>query len=113
MSSGREIEDMYENSLQKASTQLIEADFTREQLVDAASFILTTILERREPQTNSSQPNTIFQTKKIPKISLHSYLQRIANFAKCSENCFVLALIYLDRITEKTPLVLNPYNIHR
>jgi hypothetical protein len=39
---------------------------------------------------------------------------RIAKYAACSGECFVLALVYIDRIIQSNPtFVVNSLNIHR
>ncbi len=42
------------------------------------------------------------------------FLNRVAKYAACSGECFVLALIYIDRIIQTNPtFVVNSLNIHR
>eukprot|EP01135_Chromosphaera_perkinsii_P002961 Nk52_evm72s230 gene=Nk52_evmTU72s230 len=41
---------------------------------------------------------TKFDANKRPNISILQYLERIAKYAPCSTQCFIIALIYLDRI---------------
>lgn len=49
-----------------------------------------------------------------PKMSIQAYLQRLAKHLHISEACFILALIYIDRLTEKHPNILvSSYTIHR
>lgn len=58
--------------------------------------------------------NSNFHAIKPPAITILQYLIRIAKYTHCSEQCFVIALIYLDRLQEKHPdLVLNSNCIHR
>lgn len=49
-----------------------------------------------------------------PVISVPDYLQRLARFFQCSRECFVLALIYIDRLLQASRHVwLCPLNVHR
>ena len=49
-----------------------------------------------------------------PKISLRNYLRRIWQNFHCSPSCFVLALVYIDRLTQNNEkLLVSSYNIHR
>lgn len=49
-----------------------------------------------------------------PSISINKYLERITKYADCSDNQFILALIYIDRLIEQNPsLKLSSLNIHR
>lgn len=54
-----------------------------------------------------------FQSSYAPGITIISYLERINKYAKCSPNCFIAALIYIDRLVELKNVVLTELNIHR
>ena len=57
---------------------------------------------------------TYFQGSKVPEISIQDYFARIHYYTQCSDSCFVLAFIYVDRILQKNPqLSLSCYNVHR
>ncbi len=45
--------------------------------------------------------------------AVHAYLERIRRFAKCGESCFVVALIYIDRIVEMRNIAISNLNVHR
>lgn len=40
-------------------------------------------------------------------------LLRILKYAACSPECFVLALVYIDRLIQQHNLVLSSFNVHR
>ena len=42
-----------------------------------------------------------------------AYLERIKKYARCSDSCFVVALIYIDRLIETQNVVLTSLNVHR
>ncbi|CDJ46065.1 cyclin, N-terminal domain-containing protein, putative [Eimeria brunetti] len=49
-----------------------------------------------------------------PMISMPDYLERLARFFQCSGECFVLALVYIDRLLQmNTSVWLCPLNLHR
>ncbi|EOA21544.1 hypothetical protein CARUB_v10001951mg [Capsella rubella] len=49
-----------------------------------------------------------------PTISIKSYMQRIFKYANCSDSCYVVAYIYLDRFIQKQPfLPIDSRNVHR
>ena len=52
-----------------------------------------------------------FRKAKPPRISLRDYLLRLQSLMACSPQCFVLACIYLDRISAKCPI--DELSIHR
>uniref|UniRef100_A0A803M4L8 Cyclin-like domain-containing protein n=1 Tax=Chenopodium quinoa TaxID=63459 RepID=A0A803M4L8_CHEQI len=67
------------------------------------------ITRRLEPQKVS-----VFHGLTRPTISVQSYLERIFKYANCSPSCFVVAYVYLDRFTQRQPLLpINSYNVHR
>uniref|UniRef100_A0A803LIG6 Cyclin n=2 Tax=Chenopodium quinoa TaxID=63459 RepID=A0A803LIG6_CHEQI len=67
------------------------------------------ITRRLEPQKVS-----VFHGLTRPTISIQSYLERIFKYANCSPSCFVVAYVYLDRFTQRQPLLpINSYNVHR
>ena len=62
----------------------------------------------------SSKRYGVFFNASRPHISLHNYVQRIAKHFKCSPSCFVVALIYIDRIVNsKDYFFVCHLNIHR
>mmetsp|Transcript_51066 Transcript_51066/g.94946 ORF Transcript_51066/g.94946 Transcript_51066/m.94946 type:complete len:511 (-) Transcript_51066:86-1618(-) len=56
---------------------------------------------------------TKFSAAKRPAIAIHDYLLRIHRYARCSPSCFVLALVYSDRLISKHDFVLSGLNVHR
>jgi hypothetical protein len=56
---------------------------------------------------------TKFQSSYPPEVSIHAYLERIKKYARCSDSCFVVALIYIDRMIEIRNVVLTSLNVHR
>jgi hypothetical protein len=48
----------------------------------------------------------------VPRVPVH--FRSISKYACCSGECFVLALVYIDRIIQSNPtFVVNSLNIHR
>ena len=56
---------------------------------------------------------TKFHALKPPSISVQLYLERIHKYASCSSECFVLALIYIDRLIQRNNCALSVLNVHR
>lgn len=66
------------------------------------------------PQMAHRTTFTIFHALKPPAISIHKYLLRIFQYANCSRSCFVVALIYIDRIIQRNAsFMITSLNIHR
>ena len=66
----------------------------------------------------SQFPNTLCRTQfdsvTIPPITIYDYLKRINSFTQCSKSCYIIALIYIDRIIQNNPYFrLSNKNIHR
>lgn len=86
----------------------------------AVVTVLAAVLERLvKSNTQSTNPNgaspeiTKFHALKAPGISIKQYLERIHKYASCSTECFVLALIYIDRLIQNNNFVLSELNVHR
>ncbi|KAM3139942.1 hypothetical protein pb186bvf_007973 [Paramecium bursaria] len=82
------------------------------------SFISTIskILEEIVQETDSLRnlQTTLFHAPKIPSITILNYLQRIAKYTNCSEQCYIISLIYIDRIQDKRQdIILDSHCIHR
>ncbi|DAZ97977.1 TPA: hypothetical protein N0F65_005135 [Lagenidium giganteum] len=56
---------------------------------------------------------TKFEAFRSPGISIRDYLLRIHKYASCSPECFVLALVYIDRLHQMHGFVLTDLNVHR
>jgi len=55
-----------------------------------------------------------FHTAEPPRVTLHDYAVRIHRYFECSDECFVLSLIYIDRILKSNPgFKLGALNSHR
>jgi len=57
---------------------------------------------------------TRFHAVRAPELSIHDYLVRIATFFQCSPECFVLCLVYIDRLVKLHPeFSICNLSIHR
>lgn len=63
--------------------------------------------------TSTRTTLTKFSAAKQPAISIIDYLERIHKYARCSTSCFVLALVYIDRLIQRDNFVLSHLNVHR
>ena len=91
--------------------------FSRESIIKTIAVILSDVIKECQEGSTPDAPSlkkTIFHANKIPGISILDYLKRIGEYTQCSDECFIYALIYLDRIGEKLPnFALDQLNIHR
>ena len=56
---------------------------------------------------------TKFHALKAPGIGIQQYLERIHKYACCSSQCFIMALIYIDRLIQRNNFLLTELNVHR
>lgn len=55
----------------------------------------------------------VFNASSPPDVSIVDYLARIVKYTPCSAECYLLALIFIDRVTQKQGVRANSHNIHR
>ncbi|CAD8187352.1 unnamed protein product [Paramecium octaurelia] len=85
-------------------------------LEDNVIYAIAKVLEEIVKETDiiESPIQTVFHTNKKPQISIYKYIERIKMYSYCSNECFVLALIYIDRVQERNQdVVINSYCVHR
>jgi len=80
--------------------------------------VLAAVLERlvnSNTSTARSDPGQVtkFHALKAPGIGVEAYLDRVHKYASCSNECFILALIYIDRLIERNNFLLTELNVHR
>lgn len=93
---------------------------TREQFVaratdDAFIKMLSNVLLCVVNENDSNKGVvTRFHSMNAPPISISDYVGRIARHVRCSNECFVLALVYIERITKlQKNFVVSILNVHR
>lgn len=93
-----EVEDSStESSCEEAVQESLLAD-------DKTIFALAKLLNHMAAaQSSTDGPKTAFHAMRPPSVSLSSFAARIHTFFKCSEECFVLCLVFIDRIIKSNP----------
>ena len=89
-----------------------------ESLLNKINMILSIVLEENGALLNyneivSAQKNMSFTSYKKPSLSIKDYLYRIQNYTKAEDSTIIIALIYIDRLSEISSILLTPYNVHR
>ena len=89
-----------------------------EDLIKIISEKLNLILEQNKKLPNykeiiEKQRQYIFSANIIPQISIYDYLKRIQTYAFMEKSTLIISLIFIDKICEKSELILTYYNIHR
>jgi hypothetical protein len=54
-----------------------------------------------------------FHSLKVPPISVIDYLSRLHKYFLCSDECFVLALVYIDKVCKASSVTVCELSIHR
>ena len=81
-------------------------------LTQIVSAVLSEILRHTDklPRTNAPA----FQMKYVPCINISTYLSRTLEAFRCSQECLIVAMIYVDRLTKNKPrFYIQSSNIHR
>jgi len=83
-------------------------------LVTVLSNVLCQLVGQNDMVPLNRKDITIFHAQRPPTISIKSYLERIVKYSPCSPECYVLALIYIDRIIQQNAhFQLTSLNAHR
>lgn len=86
-------------------------------IVNSISIILTEIINdntsNEKKELIEQQCNLPFFSKKIPNISIKTYLDRILKYTKMEDSSLVLVLLYIDKLCETNNFILTCNNIHR
>ena len=92
-----------------------ERDAASQLLLQVIASILDELIRKGEASRrgNVHRKLTKFHGLRAPSIPLPEYLQRIAQFSGCSNEAFVLMLIYLDRLVTNKDIPLDSLNVHR
>ncbi|XP_022719772.1 cyclin-P3-1-like [Durio zibethinus] len=80
------------------------------------SSVLERSIQRNEKLLQGSKRKdvvTIFHGSKPPALSIGQYIERIFKYCKCSNSCFVVAIIYIDRFLQRMDAYLTSLNVHR
>jgi len=102
-----------------APTPVEQPDEPMEQSVSAADVKwiegLATVLNMWVKATDgSSQKPTHFHSGRAPQLSIGNYLARLHKYFCATNECYVLALVYMDRVSKIDPnLALSLMNAHR
>ena len=92
--------------------------FQTNHLLDVISYTLNSYVSST---STSREKRTPFHSSKTVTVSLSSYLKSnfshtsgIFNFMHCSNSCYIIALILLDRIKSMDPIyTLTPRNVYK
>jgi hypothetical protein len=86
-----------------------------DKILRSLSKLLISLLNANKLDKNcfNNQISGQFNCKAVPEMGIFDYLLRIKKYTKLENSTLALALIYIDRICEKTGLILTELNIHK
>lgn len=88
----------------------IKVEHLGDNFIDGLGIVLNCWVQKAERPTKLSR----FHSARAPAISIQDYLKRLRKFFRCSDECFLLALVYLDRISKtNTSMAVCDVTIHR
>jgi len=94
--------------------KLTNHDATSQMAQRVAAALELRLLQHSASEDGEKRPLTPFDSATIPPVSMSAYLARLARFCRCGEECFVVALVYLDMVTQGKALTpLSMRNAHR
>lgn len=83
-------------------------------------YMLAYIKNRMIPINAVAHPQpgerrAIFWGSAVPNMSVQDYVSRLISYTHCSPSVFIVALVYMDRVTQKRPFEasLNLLTLHR
>jgi len=82
-------------------------------LVDSLAAVLEKMIEVNADTAGERETATIFDAITPPAIGIRAYLRRIVQYVQCSDECVILALIYIDRLIERRGFAVTQHNAHR
>lgn len=83
---------------------------------DECAMVLASVLEQVVARNDRTQPAqlTLFHALRPPPITIRQYVERLHRYVCCSNECFILTLIFMDRIIQRNPdFFISSLNIHR
>lgn len=82
-------------------------------IVQVLAVVLERLVSANSHLAQSPHEQTHFHAQRAPAIGVLQYLERIHKYASCSKECFILALIYIDRLIQRNNFLLTELNVHR
>ena len=90
----------------------MKTNFVPQSWINVSKFLEFKVMESENSVPRGTRG--YFEGSSIPNISITEYIYRIYNYAKCSESCITMALIYIDRLIQcNYNIELTRKNVHR
>jgi len=100
----------------RGDMSVVPATVTEDKEADKYHTIISNVLTQLVARGDKlKSPNRQFRSSsgRLPPITLDAYIGRLLQYAPCEKECFLAALLYMDRLSERIGFVFNSMNIHR
>lgn len=92
----------------------VEVIAAGEEFITGFGLVLTSWVEPTNAVVDRPARVTPFHSVRVPPICIKDYLRRIRKYFVCTDECFVLALIYIDRVAKiDAVMAVCALNVHR
>lgn len=99
-----------------ASCKEVVAVSAGEQFVTGLGRVLTRWVQATPPPCGADKSRKVlpFRSVRTPSVSITAYLGRLHTYFGCSDECYVIALVYIDRLGKLDPtMTVCNLNVHR
>jgi len=72
---------------------------SRQRLVDGVANALQCMASKTTRRLSSKK--TCFDSSSVPQLGVREYLERLQRYVLCSEEAFILSLVYVDRLVQR------------
>lgn len=119
------VQDVEMHSAQEKKEQTVEVyqapekdvPVTGEKFIEGLALVLEIwVQEAAKKGGTEGKPKKVseFHSSAKPNISIYKYLERLRKYFGCSDECFVHALVYIDRIgTKNESMLVGELTVHR
>lgn len=83
---------------------------------DKYLIIISTVLSQltaKGDKLKSTNKQFRSSSGRLPPITLEAYIARLLQYAPCEKECFLAALLFMDRLSERAGFIFNSMNVHR
>jgi len=98
-------------AIEEEDTQVVR---TSEKFMSSLGIVLSQWVEEAAANAGAPQNMGCFHSVKAPPMAIVEYLERIRKYYRCSNECFVMALVYIDRVSKTDPsMKVCDLTVHR
>jgi len=81
-------------------------------IAPVVSYFLTALVAENDKKPQQRHLGA-FNAQNPPDVSISDYLARIVKYTPCSAECYLLSIIFIDRVVQNHQIRVNSYNVHR